>query len=174
MNSKTNTTLYLPKKYLYKIIREGNYTNFPGLFGFLMRHCHTLPLSSNRRTMMNFMSSVNTLLKRGESILIYPEQGMWWNYKKPRPFKLGGFKMAYRAGVPVLPTFITMTDDERLDESGYPIQRFTFHILPPIYPDETLGEKVGAEKMKEEAYALCKAKYEEVYGVPLTYGVKEE
>jgi 1-acyl-sn-glycerol-3-phosphate acyltransferase len=94
---------------------------------------------------------------------------MWWNYRKPRPFKVGGFKMAYRAKVPVLPTFITMTDDERLDGDGYPIQRFTLHIMPPIYPDETLGEKAGAEKMKDEAYALCKAKYEEVYGVPLTY-----
>ena len=163
----------LPRKYLYKIIREGNYTNYPGLYGFLFRHCNTLPLSSNRRTMMNFMSAVNTLLKRGESILIYPEQGMWWNYKKPRPFKVGGFKMAYRAGVPVLPTFITMTDDERLDGSGYPIQRFTLHIMPAIYPDPALGEKAGAEKMKEEAYALCKAKYEEVYGIPLTYGEKE-
>ena len=164
----------LPKKYLYKVIREGNYTNFPGLYGYFFRHCNTLPLSSNRRTMMNFMSAVNTLLTRGESILIYPEQGMWWNYRKPRPFKIGGFKMAYRAGVPVLPTFITMTDDTRLDESGYPIQRYTVHILPPIYPDETLGEKVGAEKMKDEAYALCKAKYEEIYGVPVTYGTKEE
>ena len=164
----------LPKKYLYKVIREGNYTNFPGLYGYFFRHCNTLPLSSNRRTMMNFMSAVNTLLKSGESILIYPEQGMWWNYRKPRPFKIGGFKMAYRAGVPVLPTFITMTDDTRLDESGYPIQRYTVHILPPIYPDETLGEKVGAEKMKDEAYALCKAKYEEIYGVPVTCGTKEE
>jgi len=164
----------LPKKYLYKVIREGNYTNFPGLYGFFFRHCNTLPLSSNRRTMINFMSSVNTLLKNGESILIYPEQGMWWNYRKPRPFKLGGFKMAYRAGVPVLPTFITMKDDERLDETGYPIQRFTYHIMPPIYPDESLGEKAGAEKMKDEAYALCKAKYEEVYGIPLTYGEEEE
>jgi 1-acyl-sn-glycerol-3-phosphate acyltransferase len=164
----------LPKKYLYKVIREGNYTNFPGLYGYFFRHCNTLPLSSNRRTMMNFMSAVNTLLKNGESILIYPEQGMWWNYRKPRPFKIGGFKMAYRAGVPVLPTFITMTDDVRLDESGYPIQRYTVHILPPIYPDETLGEKVGAEKMKDEAYELCKAKYKEIYGVPVTYGTKEE
>ena len=164
----------LPKKYLYKVIREGNYTNFPGLYGFFFRHCNTLPLSSNRRTMMNFMSAVNTLLKRGESILIYPEQGMWWNYRKPRPFKLGGFKMAYRAGVPVLPTFITMRDDERLDESGYPIQRYTFHIMPPIYPDESLGEKAGAEKMKDEAFALCKAKYEEVYGVPLCYGTHRQ
>ena len=160
----------LPKKYLYKVIREGNYTNFPGLYGYLFRHCNTLPLSSNRRTMMNFMSAVNTLLKSGESILIYPEQGMWWNYRKPRPFKLGGFKMAYKAGVPVLPTFITMRDDERLDGDGYPIQRMTVHIMPPIYPDLALGEKQGAEKMKNEAYALCKAKYEEVYGIPLVYG----
>lgn len=159
----------LPKKYLYKVIREGNYTNFPGLYGFLFRHCNTLPLSSNRRTMMNFMSAVNTLLKRGESILIYPEQGMWWNYKKPRPFKVGGFKMAYNANVPVLPMFITMTDDTRLGPDGYPIQRFILHIMPPIYPDKTLGGKLGAEKMRDEAYALCKAKYEEVYGVPLVY-----
>ena len=164
----------LPRKYLYKIIREGNYTNFPGLYGFLFRHCDTLPLSRNRRTMINFMSAVNTLLKRGDSILIYPEQGMWWNYKKPRPFKIGGFKIAYRAGVPVLPTFITMTDDERLDESGYPIQRHTFHIMPPIYPDPTLGEKRGAEKMMEQAYACCKAKYEEVYGIPLEYTTEKK
>ena len=160
----------LPKKYLYKVIREGNYTNFPGLYGYLFRHCNTLPLSSNRRTMVNFMSAVQTLLTRGESILIYPEQGMWWNYKKPRPFKVGAFKMAFRANVPVLPTFITMQDDEnKLDNNGYPLQRHTLHILPPVYPDATLTEKEGAEKMKEQAYALCKAKYEEVYGVPLTY-----
>ncbi len=164
---------YLPRKYLYKIIREGNYTNFPGLFGFLMRHCNTLPLSSNRRTMMNFMSATNALLKRGDSVLIYPEQAMWWNYRKPRPYKIGGFKIAYRAGVPVLPTFISMQDDETLDGDGYPLQRHTLHIMPPIYPDPSLGEKKGAEKMMNEAFAAVKAKYEEVYGVPLAYETAE-
>lgn len=165
---------YLPRKYLYKVIREGNYTNFPGLYGFFMRHCNTLPLSSNRRTMINFMSAVNTLLKRGETILIYPEQAMWWNYRKPRPYKVGGFKMAYRADVPVVPTFLTMTDDERLDGDGYPIQRFTLHVMPAIYPDKTLGDKAGAKKMMNEAYEACKAKYEEVYGLPLVYETEEE
>ena len=165
---------YLPKKCLYKIIREGNFTNFPGLYGFLFRHCHTLPLSRNRRTMMNFMSATDTLLKRGETILIYPEQAMWWNYKKPRPFKVGGFRIAYKAGVPVVPMFITMTDDERLDGDGYPMQRHTLHIMPPIYPDKELGEKKGAEKMMNEAYACCKAKYEEVYGIPLVYETEQE
>lgn len=166
---------HLPRKYLYKVIREGNYTNFPGLYGFLFRNCNTLPLSRNRRTMMNFTSAINTLLKRGEAILIYPEQAMWWNYKKPRPFKAGGFKFAYRADVPVLPTFITMKDDpERVDGDGYPVQRHTLHIMPPIYPDKTLGEKVGSEKMMNEAYALYKAKYEEVYGLPLVYESEKE
>lgn len=161
---------YLPRKYLYKIIQESNYTSFPGMYGFLFRHCDTLPLSSNRRTMINFMSAVNTLLERGETILIYPEQAMWWNYKKPRPFKPGAFKMAYRANVPVLPTFITMKEDAtRLEESGYPLQRHTMHIMPAIYPDLSLGEKIGAQKMCDEAYKVCKEKYEEVYGVTLSY-----
>lgn len=160
----------LPRKYLYKVIREGNYTNFKGLYGFFFRHCHTLPLSRNRRTMLDFMKAVQKLLERGESILVYPEQEMWWNYKKPRPFKVGAFKLAYRANVPVLPTFISMQDDEnRLDKDGYPLQRHTFHILPPVYPDAALGEKVGAEKMMRETFALYKAKYEDVYQKPLTY-----
>lgn len=160
----------LKKKRLYKVIREGNYTGFGGLFGFLFRNCNTLPLSSNRRTMVNFMSAADTLLRRGEAVLIYPEQGMWWNYRKPRPFKIGAFKIAARAGVPVLPTFVTMKDDDtKLDEHNYPLQHYTLHVMPPVYPDKTLSEKQAAEKMKEDTFALYKAKYEEVYGVPLAY-----
>ncbi len=164
----------LKKKRLYKVIREGNYTGFPGLFGFLFRNCNTLPLSSNRRTMVNFMSAADTLLKRGEAVLIYPEQGMWWNYRKPRPFKIGAFKIAVRAGVPVLPAFVTMKDDEtKLDEHNYPLQHYTLHIMPPVYADASLNEKQAAEKMRQDTFALYKAKYEEVYGVPLVYSEEE-
>lgn len=164
----------LKKKRLYKVIREGNYTGFPGLFGFLFRNCNTLPLSSNRRTMVNFMSAADTLLKRGEAVLIYPEQGMWWNYRKPRPFKIGAFKIAVRAGVPVLPAFVTMKDDEtKLDEHNYPLQHYTLHIMPPVYADASLNEKQAAEKMRQDTFALYKAKYEEVYGVPLAYSEEE-
>ena len=160
----------LPYKYLYKVIREGNYTNFPGLYGFFFRHCNTLPLSSNKRTMINFMSATDTLLKKGESILIYPEQAMWWNYRKPRPYKIGAFRIAYKAGAPVLPTFITMQDSDIIGPDGAPLQRHTFHIMPPIYPEAGLSVKDGAQKMLDAAFAAVKAKYEEVYGIPLTYG----
>lgn len=42
------------KRRLYRVIREGNYTNFPGFYGMLMRNCYTFPLSSNRDTMKKF------------------------------------------------------------------------------------------------------------------------
>ncbi len=160
----------LPKKYLYKVIKEGNYTNFSGLYGFFFRHCHTLPLSQNRRTMVAFTKAVHTLLQRGESILIYPEQEMWWNYRKPRPFMAGAFKLAYREDVPVLPVFITMQDDgEKVDKDGYPLQRHTVHILPPVYPDRGLGEKLGAQAMQEAVYERYVATYEEAYRTKLVY-----
>ena len=41
-------------KMLYKVIREGNYTNPPKPFGLFMRHCNTLPLSSQTSTMKKF------------------------------------------------------------------------------------------------------------------------
>ena len=161
---------YLPKKYLYKVIKEGNYTSFGGLFGFFMRHCNTLPLSRNRRTMMNFTSAVQTLLKRGETVLVYPEQSMWPNYPKPRPFKAGAFKMAYRAGVPVLPVFITMQPSGKIDKkTGEELQKYTVHCLPPVYPDFSLGEKLGAQEMGEVSYQSCKAQFEKTYGKPLVF-----
>ena len=43
-----------PKR-MYRVIREGNYTSFPGFYGFLMRNCNTLPLSSNMQTMKKFL-----------------------------------------------------------------------------------------------------------------------
>ncbi len=163
----------LPKKRLYKVIREGNYTSFPGLYGFFFKNCDTLPLSSNMRTMMNMLSAVNTLLKERNTILIYPEQGMWWNYRKPRPFKSGGFKMAFRAKVPVVPMFITMKDGGRLGPDGYPIQIHTLHVMKAVYPELSRSEKEGVELMKKQAFEECKAKYEEVYGMPLVYHSEE-
>ena len=102
--------------------------------------------------------------------MIYPEQAMWWNYRKPRPYKIGAFRIAYKAGAPVLPTFITMQDSDIIGPDGAPLQRHTFHIMPPIYPEAGLSVKDGAQKMLDAAFAAVKAKYEEVYGIPLTYG----
>lgn len=156
-------------KYLYKVIREGNYTNSPGGFGLLMRHCNTLPLSSNRETMRKFMSALDVLFKRGEKILIYPEQAMWWNYRKPRPLKDGAFSFAVSNNVPVLPFFITMEDSDVLDPDGFYVQKLTVNILPAIYPKEDLNRKENIEYMKKENYNVWVKTYEEFYKTDLKY-----
>ncbi len=162
------------EKKLYKVIREGNYTNFPGLYGFFFRNCDTLPLSSNKRTMIEFMKAASTILQRGDFILIYPEQSLWWNYKKPKPFKNGAFKMAVRNNVPVIPIFITMEDSNIIDETGFAVQEYTINIEKPIYQDESLSLKENAEMMKERNYQIWKEIYEDFYKIPLEYTTKKQ
>ena len=154
---------------LYKVIREGNYTNPPKPFGLFMRHCNTLPLSSQISTMKKFSKAVTTLLSRGETILIYPEQGMWWNYRKPRPMQDGAFALAVRNKAPIVPIFITMEDSDVLEE-GFFVQEYTLHILPAIYPDTTLSSAEARERMRQENYEAWVKVYEEFYKKPLVYG----
>ncbi len=161
---------HLNGRNLYKVIKEDNYTNFKGLYGFFFRHCNTLPLSSNTQTMIKFLRAIKTLLGRGEKILIYPEQAMWWNYKKPRPMKDGAFKLAAMNKKPVIPCFITMEDGEKVLRDGSLSQKYTVWYLPPIYPKEELSEKENIKYMKEKNYELWKDLYERVYGEELKYG----
>lgn len=161
---------YMNGKMLYKVIREGNYTNPPKPFGLFMRHCNTLPLSSQVSTMKKFLRAVKVLLQRGESILIYPEQSMWWNYRKPRPMQDGAFTLAVRNNTPVVPVFITMEDSGIPDGDGFYVQEYTIHILPAIYPDQKLSNVEAKEAMKKENYEAWVKVYEDFYQKPLVYG----
>ncbi len=158
-----------PKRTFYRVIREGNYTSFPGFYGMLMRHCNTLPLSSNHKTLRKFAEATVTHLRNGHFVLIYPEQSMWWNYRKPKPLKSGAYTFAAKANVPVLPCFITMQDSEFVGEDGFPVQEYTIHIAPPIYPDESLPYGKRVEALKDRNAAVWREIYEREYGLPLTY-----
>lgn len=156
-------------KKLFRVIREGNYTSFPGFFGFLMRHFYTLPLSSNLQTRMEFVRAVDHLLGKGDFILVYPEQSMWWNYRKPKPLKDGAFFFAAKNKTPVIPCFITMEDSDLIGDDGFPIQEYTIHISKPILPDPTKTVRQNTKEMLDENYREWKRIYEETYGIPLEY-----
>ena len=160
---------YMGKKRLWKVIREGNYTNPPSIFGFILRNCNTLPLSRNTETMKKFLSAMKELLARGEKVLVYPEQEMWWNYRKPRPLQGGAFRFAITSKVPVIPVFITMEDSEYLDGDGFEVQEYTINFMPPIYPKDELTKTENIEFLKNENYKLWKNCYEAFYGKPLSY-----
>lgn len=160
---------YLNKHNLYKVIKEGNFTSMTGIIGTFFRHCNTLPLSSNMETMKKFMSAVKTLLDREEKILIYPEQAMWWNYRKPRPLKNGAFRFAVTCNVPIIPFFITMEDTDVIDNEGFPVQAYTINIMPAIYPKAEYKKNENMDYLKNENYRVWKECYEDFYKIPLTY-----
>lgn len=158
----------------YRVIREGNYTNFPGFYGLLMRNCNTFPLSSNKNTMKKFLKAMDIVLQNGDFMLIYPEQSMWWNYRKPKPLKKGAYTFAVRNNVPVLPCFITMEDSEILGDDGFYVQEYTIHVAEPIYPDERKSRAENIEAMRTKNYEVWKQIYEETYGEKLVYSCQQE
>ena len=158
----------------YRVIREGNYTSFPGFYGFLMRHFYTLPLSSNAKTMQKFIKATDQLLQEGNFVLFYPEQSMWWNYRKPKPLKPGAYRFSVKNKVPVVPCFITMQDSDYLGPDGYPVQEYTITVGKPIYPQESLSYKDNIEYLMAENFATWKEIYEKTYDMPLEYTTKTE
>lgn len=156
-------------KKIFKVIREGNYTNFPGIFGFFFRNCDTLPLGSSKKAMTCLINAVDTLLKRGDFVLVYPEQSMWWNYKEPKPLKNGSFNFAVKNNVPVIPSFITFEDSDIADDDGNMVQEYTVHIGKPIYPNKDLSNKENIKIIRDTNYAFWKETYEKAYGKKLKY-----
>jgi 1-acyl-sn-glycerol-3-phosphate acyltransferase len=157
------------KRKLFRVIREGNYTNFPGFYGQLMRNCNTLPLSSNPQVMKEFLKGTQYLLKQGHYVLIYPEQSMWWNYRKPKPVKGGAYTIASNAKVPVVPIFIGMEDTDKIGDDGFPVQAYTIFVGKAIYPKMDASASVNKEHMASENYAQWKKMYEDFYHIPLHY-----
>ncbi len=162
------------KRGLYRIIREGNYTSFPGFYGYLMRHCNTLPLASAGGAKKEMIKATFSLLRDGNLVLIYPEQSMWWNYRKPKPLCPGGFYFAAKMGLPVVPCFITMRDSHYVGEDGFPVQEYTIHVSEPIYPEKGLSLGENTDLLMQKNAEIWKQIYEETYMIPLTYTTEEK
>jgi lipopolysaccharide biosynthesis glycosyltransferase len=162
-----------PDRKFYRVIREGNYTSFPGFYGFLMRHCNTLPLSSNPKTLRKFTEATGQLLRDGHFVLVYPEQSMWWNYRKPKPLKTGAFMFAAKNNVPVLPCFITMQDSDIIGDDGFAVQEYTIHVSEPIYPDANKSYRENQEALMAKNYEIWKNIYETTYDIPLSYTTEQ-
>ena len=146
-----------------------HFNNMRGSFGDCMRAGGMLPLGEDLATMRHFTKAIRHYLSRGKRILVYPEQAMWWNYEKPRPYKDGAFDLAVRNGVPILPLFITLRPSGLFDENGIEAKHFTLHIMPPLYAKEGLSFRENVAYLREENMRLCREKYREVYGAYPVY-----
>lgn len=153
------------------------YNNWKGPMGVIARNTGYIPLNltPSLKLMRKFNESIHYYLGKKKKILIYPEQAMWREYKKPRPLQNGAFHYAALNNVPILPLFITITPKESpVDEQGRAnFGNYTIHILPPIYPEPTRSVKENEHFLKMENYCLWKDCYETTYGKPLKYDTTE-
>lgn len=150
------------------------FNNMRGFMGEMMRAGGLLPLSDNMVAMKNLNRAISKLLSKGHMVACYPEQAMWWNYEKPRPFKDGAFSLAVMNKVPVVPMFITFRHSGEYDANGIEIKYMTVHIMKPIYPEEGLSRRENVNRMRDLNHRMCCDKYEEYYGKKLEYATQTE
>lgn len=159
-------------KRLYFVIEDTNLM-LPSWIGFLMRNVDSIPITQSVRYLgREFPKHIaDVFSKKNRWILIYPEQEMWVNYRKPRPLQKGAYYYAAKMNVPVVSCFVEL-QDKRGYEWGHPEfhpTRRILHVLPTIYPNERLTVDENARRMRDIDYAQKKQAYEKAYGKKLDY-----
>lgn len=160
------------RQHLYVIAQDANLLK-TGLVGWLVRNYDVLPITSQPRD-FNYMGRefpirLQQVLEEGHLVLIYPEQELWYNYRKPRPLQRGAYYYAARCGVPIVPCFNEIIDTGRPDNAEFNKIRLHLHVLSPIYPDPSKSPRENSFAMRRQDFQEKKSAYELAYGEPLTY-----
>lgn len=163
----TNT---LGRKKLGIISQTSNFA-MTGAIGFLMNYADTIPISTDPHYLARDFLAVlrEKLVDKKEAILLYPEQEMWFHYRKPRPPKKGAYFYAAKLNIPILSCFVEIIDQEQDDTPQFKKVRYVLHVLDVLYPDKNKTARENTEQLAARDYALKKACYESVYGKELTY-----
>jgi 1-acyl-sn-glycerol-3-phosphate acyltransferase len=160
------------KKYHKPIHLVAQETNLAmeGFNGFLIYNQRLVPFrKSPNYILKTFIPKIKSMIENGDFIVIYPEEELWFNYRKPRPCKRGTYLFAAQAGAPVVPIFIEMQDTDEDDNEQFVKLDYTIHILEPIYPDPEKSHKENSKNMAEQDYQERKEAYEQAYGKKLDY-----
>jgi len=144
-----------------------------GLLGYLMNYTDIIPLSRDPHYMeTHFEQQLQEAVDKKQWVLMYPEQEMWWNYRKVRPLKRGVYFYASKLNVPVVSCFVEMQETPSDDSQPSKIS-YVLHVLDPIYPDPGKTLRAGSLEMMQKDYEQKKAAYERAYGKPLDYAFDE-
>ena len=160
----------LGKKDLGIISQTSNFA-MKGLVGYLMNYADTIPISTEPRYLArDFLSLLKErLVDKKHAILLYPEQEMWFNYRKPRPPKDGAYFFASKLNVPIVSCFVEMVDLTKDDTPEFKKVKYILHVLDVLYPDPQKSVRENTEFLSHTDYTLKKNCYESVYGKELTY-----
>ena len=156
-------------KKLYIVVQDTNLA-MPGALGFLFNNIEVIPLSKSPNYIIKkFIPELKKILSKGNFVLIYPEEEMWFNYKLPRPCKRGAYQFAHELDVPVISCFVKMTDTNITDNNEFNIVKYDVFVNKVIYPEKNESIKSDSRKMAEVDYETRKKAYEDAYNKELKY-----
>ena len=156
-------------KDLYIVIQDTNLA-MPGSLGFLMNYTNTIPVSKSPTYLAGtFKENLRKILSDGNIVLIYPEEEMWFNYRKIRPLKRGAYQYAAILNVPVISCFTKIIDTDILDNEEFNKTIYELNVLGYLYPDKDISPRVNSINMLNEDYTWKKRSYEEAYNKSLDY-----
>lgn len=170
------------KKLIRKAYRDEPYiviqaTNLAaeGVIGDLFNYLNHIPVCKSASYIRGeFMEKMAETLNAGHPVLIYPEEEMWFNYRKPRPNKRGAFYFAAELDVPVVPCFVEILDTNKPDNEEFFESKYVLHVLPTIYPDESKTVRENSIEMMNKDFEQKKTAYEKAYGKKLDYTFSED
>lgn len=156
-------------KKLYIVVQDTNLA-MPGFLGFLFNNIEVIPLSKSPNYIIKkFVPELKKILSKGDFILIYPEEEMWFNYRLPRPCKRGAYQFAHELDVPVISCFVKMIDTDKTDNDEFNKVKYEVSINKVIYPEVGESVKSDSRKMAEVDYEARKKAYEDAYNKKLNY-----
>ena len=157
------------KKNVYIVSQETNLA-MPGFLGYLMNSLNIIPLCKGPNYIINtFKPELEKVLKNNNYVLIYPEEEMWFNYRKPRPCKRGAYQFAAEANVPIISCFVEIQDLGKEDNDEFNEVKYVVHVLKPIYPDASKSARENSKIMAEIDYKQKIKAYEKAYNTKLSY-----
>lgn len=151
-------------------------TNFAmkGVIGFLMNYADTIPLAEDFHYLnRDFLAIIEEKTKKGETVLIYPEQEMWFNYRKPRPPKRGPYYFAAKLNLPVVCCFVEMRECEKKENKEFYKVKYILHVLGVLYPDSEKSPKENSIILAKRDYELKRKAYEKIYNKKLCYAFEK-
>lgn len=156
-------------KKLYIVVQDTNLA-MPGFLGFLFNYIDVVPLSKSPNYIIKrFIPELKKILSKGNFVLIYSEEEMWFNYRLPRPPKRGAYQFAHELDVPVISCFVKMIDKDESDNDEFNKVKYEVSVIKVIYPEAMESAKSDSIKMAEIDYNARKKTYEKAYNKKLNY-----
>lgn len=156
-------------KKLYIVVQDTNLA-MPGFLGFLFNNIEIIPLSKSPNYIIKkFIPELKKILAKGDFVLIYPEEEMWFNYRLPRPCKRGAYQFAHELDVPIISCFVKIVDTNITDNDEFYKVKYEVSIIKVIYPEVNENIKSDSKKMAQTDYEARKKAYEDAYNKKLNY-----